>query len=139
MKVYPCIGGAPGVGGTITAADNGLYIDGTTVKLGTNALVENTNIALGGFDWTTSGSGLINFSNVLPNTFTASIENHGNLLGFGIQGAALQNNVGGGATSVIGAFDISAMGLNNNASGIVSLSTGVRDANFLVGENSKET
>lgn len=35
--------------GSVTAALNGTYIDGTTLKLGTNPLIETTNIPMGGF------------------------------------------------------------------------------------------
>lgn len=51
-----------GGGGGISAADNGLYNDGGTVKLGTNPLTENTSIDVTGFDFeivTTGGNGFI--------------------------------------------------------------------------------
>jgi len=38
-------------------ADNGLYIDATTIKLGTNPLVENTDVNKDGFDFSISGAG----------------------------------------------------------------------------------
>lgn len=51
-------------GGGISAASNGLYLDGTTVKLGTNPLVENTDIQTGTFNLDINSAKLATFNGV---------------------------------------------------------------------------
>lgn len=51
---------ALGGGGTLTAANNGLSVSGTTVQLGGSALTQYTSIALNGFPLTINHNGVFN-------------------------------------------------------------------------------
>jgi len=46
-----------GGGGTLTGAENGIYVSGTVVRLGTNPLIEETTIEQDGWDFLIANGG----------------------------------------------------------------------------------
>lgn len=60
-------GGGGGGGGTVDSAENGLYLFGTAVRMGTNPLIENTDIKMDTFNWRVS-SGVVPVLFTEPNT-----------------------------------------------------------------------
>ncbi len=61
-------GGGGGGGGTVDSAENGLYLSGTAVRMGTNPLIENTTINMDTFTWRVS-------SGAVPVLYTEPVDN----------------------------------------------------------------